>query len=60
MIRVSNSLDPDQARCFIWPDLDPNCLHGLLLSAVFFFKITFFEKFFQEYLHDQGVKRFGS
>ena len=25
-IRVSNSLDPDQARCFIGPDLGGNCL----------------------------------
>ena len=25
-IRMSNSLDPDQARHFDGPDLDPNCL----------------------------------
>ena len=25
-IRVSNSLDPDQTRCFVEPDLGPNCL----------------------------------
>ena len=25
-INVSNSLDPDQARDFVWPDLGPNCL----------------------------------
>ena len=25
-IKVSTSLDPDQARCFVGPDLDPNCL----------------------------------
>ena len=24
-----NSLDPDQARHFVGPDLGPNCLHGL-------------------------------
>ena len=24
-----NSLDPDQARHFVGPDLDPNCLEGL-------------------------------
>ena len=32
-IRVSNSLDPDQARHFVGnvgPDLDPNCLQRLL------------------------------
>ena len=28
-IRVSNSLDPDQARHFVGPDLGPNCLQGL-------------------------------
>ena len=27
-IRVSNSSDPDQARRFVGPDLDPNCLQG--------------------------------
>ena len=26
IIRVSNSLDPDQARHFVGPDLGPNCL----------------------------------
>ena len=31
-IRVSNSLDPDQARHFVGPDLGPNCLQRL--SAV--------------------------
>ena len=29
IIRVSNSLDPDQARHFVGPDLDPNCLQKL-------------------------------
>ena len=28
-IRVSYSLDPDQARRLVGPDLDPNCLHRL-------------------------------
>ena len=28
-IRVSNSLDSDQARHNVGPDLDPNCLHRL-------------------------------
>ena len=27
-IRVSNSLDQDQARHFVGPDLGPNCLQG--------------------------------
>ena len=29
-IRVSNSLDPDQAQHFVGPDLGPNCLQRLL------------------------------
>ena len=28
-IRVANSLDPDQARHFVGPDLGPNCLQRL-------------------------------
>ena len=28
-IRVSNRLDPDQARHIVGPDLDPNCLQRL-------------------------------
>ena len=28
-IRMSNSLDPDQARLFVGPDLGPNCLQRL-------------------------------
>ena len=28
-IRVSNSLDTDQNRHFVWPDLGPNCLQRL-------------------------------
>ena len=27
--RVSNSLDPHQARHFVWPDLSSNCLQKL-------------------------------
>ena len=26
---MSNSLDPDQAQCFVGPDLGPNCLQRL-------------------------------
>ena len=29
-IRVSNSVDPDQARHFVGPDMGPNCLQKLL------------------------------
>ena len=32
-IRVSNSLDPDQARHFVGPDLDPNCLQRLVADG---------------------------
>ena len=28
-LRGSNSLDPDQARRSVWPDLGPNCLPRL-------------------------------
>ena len=28
-IRVANSLDPDQARHFVGPDLGPNCLQKI-------------------------------
>ena len=43
-ITVSNSLDPDQARHFVVPDLSPNCLQRLsaddtrrqLISIIFF------------------------
>ena len=28
-IRMSNSLDPDQVRRFVGPDLGPNCLANL-------------------------------
>ena len=30
--RVSNSLDPDQARHFVWPDQDPNYLQRLFAN----------------------------
>ena len=33
-IRVSNSLDPDQARHFVGPDLGPNCLQWLSAPLV--------------------------
>ena len=26
LITFANSLDPDQARQNVWPDLDPSCL----------------------------------
>ena len=33
IIRVSNSLDQDQARRFVGPDLGPNCLQRLSTYA---------------------------
>ena len=32
-IRVSNSLDPDQARHYVGPDLGPNCLQTNCLAG---------------------------
>ena len=36
-IQVSNSLDPDQARHFVGPDLGPNCLQRL---SAYKFKVS--------------------
>ena len=33
---MSNSLDPDQARRFVGPDLGPNCLQKLSFKDFFF------------------------
>ena len=33
-IRVTNSLDPDQARRFVGPDLGTNCLQWFLLYTL--------------------------
>ena len=30
---VSNSSDPDQAQCFVEPDLAPNCLQRLIADS---------------------------
>ena len=35
MIRVSNSLDPDQAQPFVGPSLDPNCLQNLADGTIY-------------------------
>ena len=32
-MRVSNNLDPDHARHFVWPNLNLNCLQRLLHVA---------------------------
>ena len=51
IIRVPNSLDSDQARHYVGPDLVPNCLKDLTLCMLYcrlliFFKINFFFKIF--------------
>ena len=45
-IRVSNSLDPDQAQCFVRPDLNPNCLQRFSADGTCFFVICFFQNQF--------------
>ena len=39
MIRVANSLNSDQARHFVGPDLDPNSLQRLLADHVCIFQV---------------------
>ena len=31
---MSNTLDPDQVRCFVGPDLGPNCLQRLWTDEI--------------------------
>ena len=45
MIRVTNSLNPDQGRHIVRPDLGPNFFQ-LFCCLLIFLKINFFEKFF--------------
>ena len=39
-IRVSNSLDPDQARHYVRPDLGPNCLQRLQQTTLVVKELT--------------------
>ena len=39
LITFSNSLDPDQARQYVWPDLDPSCLALMIFLKEFFDKL---------------------
>ena len=48
-IRVSNSLDPDQARQKVGPDLGPNCLQRSADD-----KSTLVGKDLKEWIHFQG------
>ena len=48
---MSNSLDPDQARRFVWPDLGPNCFQKLsaddtsrYIVVIEFCRLTLFQK----------------
>ena len=44
LITFANSLDPDQAWRFVWPDLEPNCLTLWWYSWKIFLKKLFFFK----------------
>ena len=41
LITYANSLDPDQARRNVGPDLGPNCLTLMVLPKEFFEKVDF-------------------
>ena len=43
LIIFANSLDPDQARHFVGPDLDPNCFDSLMVYLKDFFENINFE-----------------
>ena len=38
LITFAKSLDPDQARHFVGPDLDPNCFGMLMVFQKYFFE----------------------
>ena len=44
LIIFANSLDPDQDRQKLGPDLDPNCLNSLLELLKYFFEKVNSEK----------------
>ena len=41
LITIAVSLDPNQARQNVWPDLDPNCLTLMVFPKEFFKKVDF-------------------
>ena len=41
IIRVSNRLDPDQARHYFGPDLDPNCTQRLSVGLAPVYNVNF-------------------
>ena len=44
LITFANSLEPDQARQYVWPDLDPNCLILMVFLKEFYKKVDFEKK----------------
>ena len=44
LITLANSLDPDQARQNVGPDLDPNCLTLMVFLKEFFETVDFEKK----------------
>ena len=44
LITFANSLDPDQARQNVGPDLDPNCLTLMVFRKEFFEEVNFRKK----------------
>ena len=51
LITFANSLDPDQARQNVGPDLDPNCLTLMVFLKEFFEKDDFEKKYQQMSKH---------
>ena len=56
-IRVSNSLDPDQAGYFVKPDLGPNCLQRSSAATLVELRANTFRKVchIRETNHSSGV-----
>ena len=58
-LRVSISLDPDQAGCFVSPDLGPNCLQKFLADDTGKVSSEFFQNNFFDDYHESAYQ-FGS
>ena len=61
-MRVSNSLDPDQARHYVGPDLDPSCLQRLSADdksgqVIWYLFVSFFQGEFGVYIVSDGSSR---
>ena len=59
-IRVTNSLDPDQARHFVGPDLGPSCLQRLPADDTSMLRVNYLSihQFFHKMLSFQGKDHF--